>query len=1184
MLAITRTLARRGTRNATASFVSAPRGSPFSSSAPLTTRALTRPLQSHLPSSRLARMSASTGSTSRSLATVAPSTTNAHTAALNPLEALPQGYQVKTTIGDAPSASPYAVFDKPLETSLLDDRAYRLIRLQNGLEALLIHDAETDKSSAAMDVRVGHLSDPEELQGLAHFCEHLLFMGTEKYPRENEYSEYLSHHSGSSNAYTGLENTNYFFDVGHAHLEGALDRFAQFFLQPLFDPSCSEREIRAVDSEHKKNLQSDAWRAFQLEKSLSDPKHPYSHFGTGNAKTLWDDPKARGVDVRDELLKFHDRYYSANVMKLVVLGRESLDELTRSVVDKFSGVRNKGLAAPTFPSSPLGEEQLQTQVFFRTVKDIRLLDVTFPIPDQSPQFRSKPGQILSHFIGHEGQGSILSYLKAKRWANHLSAGATNGADGFEFFKISVDLTQEGLANYEKVVAAIFRYIELLKSQQIPEWSFKEVQQLCELAFRFKEKTPPSSYASGLSSQMQLPYPRDWILSGPYLTRDFDLDLIRSTAACLRPENCRVSIAAQQLPDGSQAWDLRERWYGTEYKIGPIPRQVIEDAKRADAAAFEGMALPKPNDFIPSTFEVQGKPDRALDRIKPTKRPMLAHKSDLSMLWHKKDDNFFLPKANVFLLIRSPLIDATPSNAVKCRIFAELVKDALTEYSYDAELAGLGYNIESQADGIGLAVDGYNDKLAVLCRYVLEAVAKFKVDPRRFDIIKDQVKRAYQNFQLESPYQHANYYMTYVTVERMWTAQDKLKELDELEADDVQRFLPDLLGRMHLEMLVHGNLSRTEAKDLLKMAEDILKPKALAPAELISHRSLLLPPGSNHSLTVPVPNDKNVNSSIEHYCQIGDPTDVPLRATLSMLAQIASEPVFDQLRTKEQLGYLVFSSVRKTIGSMGFRILVQSERESAYLESRIEEFYRTTFSDLLRNMSEQDFLDQRESLIQKKLEVVKNLGEESSRYWFHIHSGYYDFLQRDVDVDALRRVTKEDVVRVFEQFIHPEKARERAKVCVHVQSQVKQARFSAEATDALAQTYRNNGLGAVLESDEVKQAVEVMRAQQPLVAVVKESTEALLKSSGASEQVAGKIIKAVDDLAKAHPVRDSDVLESAGPKAEVIDDVIRFKAGLTPSKAAQPMRSWKEYMEEPTSGEMPSKSAPQVTPKPVSANL
>lgn len=146
-------------------------------------------------------------------------------------------------------------------------------------------------------------------------------MGTAKYPKENEYSEFLAQHSGSSNAFTGLDNTNYYFEVGHDHLEGALDRFAQFFISPAFSENCKDRELRAVDSEHKKNLQSDSWRLFQLEKNLSSPDHPYSQFGTGNLETLQDAPGREGVDVRDELIKFHAKYYSANIMKLVILGR-----------------------------------------------------------------------------------------------------------------------------------------------------------------------------------------------------------------------------------------------------------------------------------------------------------------------------------------------------------------------------------------------------------------------------------------------------------------------------------------------------------------------------------------------------------------------------------------------------------------------------------------------------------------------------------------------------------------------------------------------------------------------------------------------------------------------------------------------------------------------------------------------
>lgn len=86
-----------------------------------------------------------------------------------------------------------------------------------------------------------------------------MFMGTKTYPSENEYSKYLSSNNGASNAWTAMTSTNYFFDVAPEALEGALDRFSGFFIEPLFAEDCTEREINAVNSEHKKNIQHDLW-------------------------------------------------------------------------------------------------------------------------------------------------------------------------------------------------------------------------------------------------------------------------------------------------------------------------------------------------------------------------------------------------------------------------------------------------------------------------------------------------------------------------------------------------------------------------------------------------------------------------------------------------------------------------------------------------------------------------------------------------------------------------------------------------------------------------------------------------------------------------------------------------------------------------------------------------------------
>jgi insulysin len=156
-----------------------------------------------------------------------------------------------------------------------------------------------------------------------------------------------------------LNNTNFYFQVSHEFLAPALDRFAQFFIAPLFLADCTDRELQAVDSEFKANLQTDLLRLSQLERSLSNPSYPYNSFGIGNLVSLKEQPLEKGLDVRLAFLKFYETYYSANIMKLVVLGREPLAQLEEWVIDKFSAVMNMDVNPPEFEGQPYTENELQ---------------------------------------------------------------------------------------------------------------------------------------------------------------------------------------------------------------------------------------------------------------------------------------------------------------------------------------------------------------------------------------------------------------------------------------------------------------------------------------------------------------------------------------------------------------------------------------------------------------------------------------------------------------------------------------------------------------------------------------------------------------------------------------------------------------------------------------------------------
>jgi insulysin len=136
-----------------------------------------------------------------------------------------------------------------LEKPLLDARVYDQIILSNGIVATMIHDGSLNRSSCAFAVKVGASSDPIQYPGLAHFTEHMLFLGTDKYPKESHYKDFLNKHGGTSNASTSMETTVYNFDVNYNYFSEALDIFSQFFISPLFDMNSTSRELRAVDSE-----------------------------------------------------------------------------------------------------------------------------------------------------------------------------------------------------------------------------------------------------------------------------------------------------------------------------------------------------------------------------------------------------------------------------------------------------------------------------------------------------------------------------------------------------------------------------------------------------------------------------------------------------------------------------------------------------------------------------------------------------------------------------------------------------------------------------------------------------------------------------------------------------------------------------------------------------------------------
>ena len=120
------------------------------------------------------------------------------------------------------------------------------------------------KSAAGLCIGMGSFSDLPELPGLAHFLEHMVFMGSKKFPSENGFDKFINNHGGWDNAHTDCENTTFYFEIQRKDFKEGLDMFAQFFIEPLMLKTAMEREREAVDSEFQMALPSDGCRRTQV--------------------------------------------------------------------------------------------------------------------------------------------------------------------------------------------------------------------------------------------------------------------------------------------------------------------------------------------------------------------------------------------------------------------------------------------------------------------------------------------------------------------------------------------------------------------------------------------------------------------------------------------------------------------------------------------------------------------------------------------------------------------------------------------------------------------------------------------------------------------------------------------------------------------------------------------------------
>ena len=873
-----------------------------------------------------------------------------------------------------------------LIVSPADAYSYRYMELENGLKVMLVRTPEADKASAALSVNVGSMDDPEGREGLAHFLEHMLFLGTEPFPEPDEYQQFIKQNGGSHNAFTSYAQTTYFFDVDNEQLSGALERFAPFFISPTFNEAYVDREKNAVHAEYSANLKEDGRRIFSAQKMAMNPEFTFSNFSTGNLDTLSDRDDSK---IRDELITFYKTHYSSDRMTLVIAGDYELDQLGNKARNLFSDIPKRDVHFERPDVSVFVPEQLPLDMYIKPVKEIRELRFTFPLPEIISQYQHKPVQLLSNLIGHEGDGSILALLKKKGWAESLSAGRSLSTRHASTMVVGIGLTKSGLLHQEEITSILMEYIDLIRTNGIPDYIKEEQKMLNEMTFRFQEHGPISNYTTRLSSNMLI-FPVEDTIYGDYRSEPASEELMRKYLSGLTADNMLRVLIAPGVDT-----DTTDPWYGTEIKIRPSDYQKPETSEWTGA-----LHLPKANPFVPENLETA--PGEASDT------PELVASENGYQLWYYPEHEFDAPRAQVLISIKVPEIKDSAEQRVLARLYARTVTEALNTYSYPASLAGLNYRLSATSDGLEIAVGGYFDKLPVLLEQIFTEMKNMDISGEEFNRYQASLIRALENNLKARPYQRTLADLKNWIIEPSFSDTDLLPVVKSATKEALEQFAAQLGNTLSVTTYVHGTLSAESAENIGAITQKYYPANTVTDAD---PRLLKAPAGQYQQAVVQDHPDKVMTL----YLQGSDTSDMA-RAEAGLLAQMISSPYYQYMRTEQQLGYIVFATAYPQKSVPGLLFIVQSPTASPEEMMNHSRIFFRDYEGKLETMSDEEFALFQEGLITRLTEKPKNMGEKAANFWADLSTERYTFDTRQAIADEVVNITKTQILNLYRRAV------------------------------------------------------------------------------------------------------------------------------------------------------------------------
>jgi insulysin len=909
---------------------------------------------------------------------------------------------------EPPSQTPYQIVEDQATLSILTpalaQRQTEKLVLANGLEAYLVSDPGVDQSAAGLAVEAGSWNDPKEYPGLAHFLEHMLFMGNEAYPKEFEYMQFITDHGGKVNAYTASDRTVYMFSINNDAFAPALDRFSHFFIDPLFLPHCINRELHAVDQEHAKNIENDGWRHYMILKETSSPNHPNCSFSTGNAQTLSGIPQ-------EALKKWYQTYYSSNRMHLVMISPLPLEKMRELAVQDFSKVPSIQVPELNIQTSMTSPQQKGHLIYIKPVKDIKQLSLVWEVPKTFARDMDRKAPALTAYVlQQEGENSLIADLKEEKLAESIHVTCDRFSQDTLLFSIDLSLTDHGVSQLNTAITRVYQAIARLKLEGIPQYLFDEIQTISELDYQYQSRNDAFDTVIRLTDDLVY----EEIETFPEKTKiptAYDPDFIADFIDSLRAEDCVYFVLANPSKTGI-APTIKEQWMGAEYAIKEIPSSRLTAWDNAKVSSK--IQLPQENPFLPSQLDLVEKETEGATEQAPT----LLVSNDAAQVYFAQDSRYQVPEVATIFTFKSPLIDPSPKSQVLTDLYLRALQEKLSSTLFFASCASMRTGFSSDEYAIRLTMQGFSDKAPLLLEEIFLAFKEVTPTKEQFEIYKASLSSSYDNASKELPVRQANEIL-YSIIFNQPTNGDKAKAIHQISYDDFLHFSKNLFAKTYTQAMLYGNMSSVEASDMWQNLHASLKSKSFPLAEQQKKKVLIL--SNQYGPYMLSQQTDRQGNGVMLLIEEGAFT-FEKRSAQQILGSALSDGFFDTLRTKQQTAYIAKAMSAEEERQLLQYFAVQSSTHSPIeLLARFELFLEDFNKNLNQIVSKERFESIRSNAITLLQMPPENMGGMASLL-NELAFEYRDFDWINRRIQSCKDLSYERFCELSHQFLSRDNAR------------------------------------------------------------------------------------------------------------------------------------------------------------------